>query len=101
MSRSNVLLRKVCRHRWGADPNRVVVVAVMVEHTPEGPKQWARIIGAEGGRAAELERFDVETIERRPMALVLPDGTRRELANVGCSCNVPGPLRGLDVKRVP
>jgi hypothetical protein len=97
-TRPTVVLRKVTRHAWGPDPARVVVVAVV----QEGGRRWARVIGAEGGRAVELERAEeVEILHRRPTTLRLADGTEWEVRSPGCSCNVPGPLRGVNPLSVP
>lgn len=98
-ARPTVVLRKVTRHSWGPGPARVVVVAVV----QEGGRRWARVIGVEGGRAVELERAEeVEILQRsRPTTLRLADGAEWEVRPVGCSCNVPGPLRGVNPLSVP
>lgn len=96
--RPNVMLRKVTRHSWGPDPSRVVVVAVL----RMGDQQYARVIGSEDGRAVELERADAVSIKRsRPVTIGLADGGEWQLVGVGCSCNVPSALKGLNPIEVP
>ncbi len=98
-NRPTVLLRRVSRHTWGPDPDRVVVVAL----TQAGGTSHARVFGAEGGRAVELESIAGSSIARQrgPVTIVHPDGSSWPLVGVGCACNVPGPLKGLNPLGVP
>lgn len=97
LARPNVLLRRVTRHSWGPDPARVVVLAVV----RSGESNVARIIGVDDGRAVEVERAEGVTIGPRARSVRLADGGEWPIVGVGCSCNVPGPLKGLDVARMP
>ena len=93
-----LLVRRITYHRWGPDPKRVVMVAVY----KEGDTLVARVLGAENSTVVELERAEGVTIRRRsPVALQLADGTTWSLPTPGCSCQVPGPLRGLNPLKVP
>lgn len=98
-ARPTIVLRQVTRHSWGPEPARVVVVAVI----QTGHTRTARVFGVDGGRAVELERAEGVEIARQrgPRTIRLPDGAEWKLAGVGCSCNVPGPLRGLNPLGVP
>lgn len=97
--RATVVLRRVTRHSWGPDPDRVVVVAVIQANG----SRTARVFGVEGARAVEVERAEnVEIPQRRGLlSVALPDGTEWKLQGVGCSCNVPRPLKGLNPLGVP
>lgn len=98
VGKPRVLLRRTSRHAWGSDPRRVVVVAVMAD----GDRTYARTIGAEGGRAVELDSAEGVTLERgKPTRVRLADGSAWELQSIGCSCNVPPPLRGINPHLVP
>lgn len=98
-ARPTVVLRRVTRHSWGPEPERVVVVAVI----QAGGSRTARVFGVDDGRAVELERAEGVEIPRRrgPLAITLVDGTEWVLRGVGCSCNVPSQLRGLNPLGVP
>lgn len=98
-ARPTVVLRRVTRHSWGPDPARVVVVAVI----QAGGSRTAKVFGVEANRAVELERAEGVEIPRRRglLSIALADGTEWELRGVGCSCNVPAPLRGLNPLGVP
>lgn len=97
--RPNVVLRRVTRHTWGPDPERVVVVAVL----RNGSDMRARVLGAEGGRAVEVESAEVASIPRGrgPLRVQLADGTEWRLVGVGCRCNVPPALKGVNPIDVP
>lgn len=97
LTRPNLLLRRVTRHSWGPDPSRVVVLAVL----RGGEQTVARVIGVDDGRAVEVERAEDVTVGPRARSVRLADGGEWPIVGVGCSCNVPGPLRGLDVLRMP
>lgn len=98
-ARPTVVLRRVTRHSWGPVPERVVVVAVI----QEGGVRTARVFGVEDNRATELERSEGVTIAQRrgPLTVVHADGSEWTLRGVGCSCNVPRQLRGLNPLGVP
>ncbi len=96
--RPGVEVRRLTRHTWGPDPSRVVMVAVV----HEGERRYARVIGAEGGVATELERAEaVRVTKMRPVTVRLADGAEWALTGVGCSCNVPSCLKGLNPLNVP
>lgn len=98
-TRPTVVLRRVTRHSWGPAPERVVVVAVV----QAAGSRTARVFGVEDGRAVELQRSEGVTIATRrgPVTIVHADGSEWTLRGVGCSCNVPGPLKGLNPLAVP
>lgn len=96
--RPMVVLRRVTRHTWGADPERVVVVAVI----RDGEDVTARVLGADGSRAVEVERKSGARIVRgRGVVIAFDDGTEWALVGVGCSCRVPASLKGLNPFNVP
>lgn len=79
------------KHTWGPDPRRLVRV-----HVDEADGViTAAIYGANGRQVVELERFTIESIERRPgrggvaLTLVLADGRRLESPPGGCGCGSP------------
>lgn len=98
-ARPTVVLRRVTRHSWGPVPERVVVVAVV----QAAGSRTARVFGVEAGKAVELERSEGVSIAQRrgPATVVHADGSEWVLAGVGCSCNVPSQLRGLNPLAVP
>lgn len=98
-ARPTVVLRRVTRHSWGPAPERVVVVAVV----QAAGSRTARVFGVEAGTAVELERSEDASIATRrgPVTIVHADGSEWVLRGVGCSCNVPSQLRGLNPLAVP
>lgn len=103
-ARPTVVLRRVTRHSWGPSPERVVVVAVIQANG----SRTARVFGVEDGRAVEIERAENVEIARQrgPLVIRLADGDGTDggtwtLRGVGCSCNVPAQLKGLNPLAVP
>jgi hypothetical protein len=95
LPRTAVRLNALSRHHWGPDPQRTVRLAVL--DTPEG--LVARVIGAEADRAVVLEEAPAVEINRRTVTLA--DGRRWDVVAVaGCTCKIPGPLKGLDPRKV-
>ncbi len=85
-----VLVNKITRWNWGPDRRRVVRLVVV---TRDGVAT-AIVYGAHDGQVVELERSEnVEVPRSRAPRIKLADGTVWEAKSVGCSCNVPGPLR--------
>ncbi len=97
--RPQIVFKRVTRHSWGPDPKRVVVAAVI----RDGAEHTARIIGVTNNRAVEVERSEGVTLPggRGPTRIVHADGSEWVLEGVGCSCHVPGPLRGINPLLVP
>lgn len=89
-TKPQLLVNKITRHHWGPDRRRVVrMVAIRHNGTVT-----ARVYGADGDQVVVLEEAsDVEVPKSRAPRLKLADGTVWEARSVGCSCNVPGPLR--------
>jgi hypothetical protein len=100
-NRPTITLRQVTRHSWGPDRTRVVVVAVV----QEGDRRTARAFGVQDGRAVEVDRMEGAVLRREGKLRVLvtenSEGSRWELRSVGCSCNVPRQLKGLNPLGVP
>ncbi len=97
-NRPTVTLRQVSRHTWGPDPARIVVVAVV----QEGDRRYARAFGLEGGAVVEVDRMDSPSLRYEGRTRVLEsDGVVWQLRSVGCSCNVPRQLKGINPLGVP
>lgn len=89
-----VAFKRTTRMGWDpAQRGRVVMVAVLDRDGRHG-----LVIGAEGGQAVVLERAEATGVTRKGQAVVVQLADGREWATypVGCSCNVPAPLKGLD-----
>lgn len=97
-NRPTIALRQVTRRRW-ADSDEVVVVALIVE----GGAGTARAFGVRNGVAVEVDRLEGAELLRtaRPRVLRGANGVEWRLGSVGCSCNVPRQLRGLNPLGVP
>lgn len=96
-SKPSLMLRRVTRHSWGAEPRRVVVVTIVESEGQRVASVW----DAEGASAVELERVAGSEVlrQRGPVTIVHPDGSRWVLGGVGCSCNVPPALKGFNPLR--
>lgn len=94
--RPNVIFRRAVRRTWGENPTEVVILAVL----REGERQFAKVVGVRDNRAKVLEVGEgAEILRRRPTTVRLADGTEWVPGRVGCSCNVPAQLEGLDPTR--
>lgn len=89
-TKPQLLVNRVTRHHWGPDRRRVVRLVAIRQHDVV----TARVYGVEGDRVVMLEEStDVEVPRSRAPRIKLNDGRVWEARSVGCSCNVPGPLR--------
>lgn len=94
MTRTTLRFRRVTRHSWGPEPSRVVLVAFI----EDGETNRAEVWGAADGKPVLLESAEGVSLRRArgPVVIDHADGSAWTLAGVGCSCNVPAPLRGFN-----
>lgn len=91
-----VVMRRMVRHAWGADRQRVVLLVAIAE--PDGTTS-GEVWGSDGQRAVQLEAAAGVTVEGRRIRLA--DGVTVWAGDApGCSCKVPRSLKGFDPTKV-